>query len=68
VSLADLAPEQYPQSLAASEEEFARLKRELRRCYARFYLRPAQLRRMWREGNRSLVWQQVRTLADLAFT
>ena len=63
-----LPAERYPQSLAASEQEFARLKRELRRCYARFYLRPAQLRRLWRDGNRSLVWQQARTLADLAFT
>ena len=68
VSMDGLPVERYPQSLATSEQEFARLKRELRRCYARFYLRPAQLRRLWRDGNRSLVWQQARTLADLAFT
>ena len=64
----ELTPERYPQSAAPNEEEFARLKRELRRCYARFYLRPAQIRRMWRDGNRSLFWEQARALTDLAFT
>jgi radical SAM superfamily enzyme YgiQ (UPF0313 family) len=68
VPLTELAPARYPQSLAASEREFMRLKRELRRCYARFYLRPGQLRRMWRDSNRSLLWQQARALAELAFT
>jgi len=68
VSLTDLAPARYPQSMAVNEQEFTRLKRELRRCYARFYLRPGQLRRMWRDSNRSLLWQQARALADLAFT
>jgi radical SAM superfamily enzyme YgiQ (UPF0313 family) len=68
VTWTGLAPARYPQSMAVNEQEFTRLKRELRRCYARFYLRPRQLRRMWRDSNRSLLWQQARALADLAFT
>ena len=68
VAVPMLAPERYPQSTAMTEAEFGRLKRELRRCYARFYLRPQQLRRLWRDADRSMIWQQARALADLAFT
>jgi radical SAM superfamily enzyme YgiQ (UPF0313 family) len=63
-----LAPEQYPQSMPVSEREFERLKRDLRRCYAEFYLRPQQIRRLWRETRPSMLWQQARALSDLVFT
>jgi radical SAM superfamily enzyme YgiQ (UPF0313 family) len=63
-----LGAEKYPQSMAASEAEFGRLKRELRRCYMEFYLRPRQIRRMWRDADRTMLWHQARALADLVFT
>jgi radical SAM superfamily enzyme YgiQ (UPF0313 family) len=63
----DLPAHEYPCTTATSHEEFAALKRELRLCYASFYLRPTFLRRLWQESGPSLMWQQARALSDLVF-
>jgi radical SAM superfamily enzyme YgiQ (UPF0313 family) len=60
-----LAPEKYPASIAATEKEFRELKRQMRRCYAAFYLRPRYLTRAWRELGTPMVWRQARVMADL---
>jgi radical SAM superfamily enzyme YgiQ (UPF0313 family) len=63
-----LAPAQYPQSTAGSEAQFRSLKRDLRLCYAKFYLRPRYLRRALAETGGSMLWQHARTLSDLVFS
>ena len=62
-----LPAHEYPSSTATDEAEFRALKRQLRLCYAAFYLRPNFVRRLWRDSGPSMVWRQARALSDLVF-
>ncbi len=63
-----LGPAEYPQSAADDQAHFRALKRDLRLCYARFYLRPGYVRRALRETGGAMLWQQARTLSDLVMS
>jgi radical SAM superfamily enzyme YgiQ (UPF0313 family) len=63
----ELPAHEYPCSTATGRQELRALKRQLRLCYASFYLRPSLVRRIWRDSGSSMLWRQARALTDLVF-
>lgn len=60
-----LPAHRYADSVATTTAELKALKRQLRRCYASFYLRPKPLVRLARRAGVGHLWHQARTFADL---